>query len=300
MGQHTKIQWCDSTVNPTSGCDGCELWNKPAGVRECYAGVIHERFSPSKAYPGPFEAVNVHPGRMEAAARWPDLRGKARPDKPWLNGMPRVVFVGDMGDILSRGVMDSYIFSNVFGAVETAPGDRHVWMLLTKQSGRLADLGEDMAGTRWGWPENLWAGVSVTGRASRSRIDHLRRVPAVIRFVSAEPLRDDPGELDLSGIHLVIAGGASGRDARPCDLAWLRSIRDQCRAAGVAFFLKQLGARPIESESDDDPEWPVPLEYGNSGFVEPVLRDSHGGDWTEWPADLRVREFPRVPAVTGA
>jgi protein gp37 len=103
---------------------------------------------------------------------------------------------------------------------------------------------------------------------------------------------DWPGR--VPGIAWVIVGGESGLRARPFDLGWARSAVRQCRQAGVSAFVKQLGARPIESEPDDGPEWPVPLEHDNSGNVVPMLRDSHGGDWDEWPEDLRVREFPRT------
>src|SRR3954451_23834887 len=100
MSVKTKIQWCDSTVNPTMGCDGCEIW----GVQRktCYAGTLHQRFGGvTPGYAPRFEDVTLFPGRMEAAASWPSLVGKSRAGKAWLDGSPRIIFVSDMSDALS-------------------------------------------------------------------------------------------------------------------------------------------------------------------------------------------------------
>jgi protein gp37 len=269
----TEIQWCDSTINPTSGCDGCEL-KRPGRDGSCYAWPIHERrlarTLPDK-YAADFHEVRMIAGRMVQAARWSDLTGRRRPHKPWLDRLPRVIFVGDMADIFSQAVTFEYLRDEVFGAIRDGRGERHTWMILTKQPRRLAEF------ARWfvregPWPPNLLCGTSVTTRATATRIDALREVPGP-RFVSAEPLWE-PIDPDLSGVDLVIAGGQSGRDARPCHLDWLRSLRDLCGRSGVPFFLKQLGSNA----------------HGPDGRLR--LRDGHGGDWGEWPDDLRVREWP--------
>jgi protein gp37 len=278
MGQRTEIQWCDSTVNPTSGCDGCELWNGDR-VRACYAGNIHTRFSPSQSYPGPFEEIGLHPGRMAKAARWSDLTGEARTDKPWLDGMPRIIFLGDMADVMSRDVPFEYLRDDVFGAIRSAAGSRHRWMLLTKQPRRLAEFSRWYIEAGEPWPGNLLSGTSVTTQGKSSRIDALRTVPGP-RFVSAEPLWEEIVIGRPDGIDLVIAGGQSGRDARPCHLAWLRSLRDRCRQSGASFFLKQLGSNV----------------HGPDGRLR--LRDGHGGDWGEWPHDFRVREMSAAEMTT--
>jgi len=93
------------------------------------------------------------------------------------------------------------------------------------------------------WPQNVWAGVSVESPAYQWRIDHLKGTDAETRFLSLEPLLEDLGELDLDGISWVIVGGESGPGARPMNLDWVRSIRDQCTAQGVPFFFKQVGGR---------------------------------------------------------
>jgi protein gp37 len=306
MGKDTLIHWADSSVNPTAGCSGCELW-VPGKGGPCYAGAIHNRFSPSKAYPGPFEQISLHPGRMAQAARWSDLTGKPRPDKPWLDGMPRIIFVSDMSDALSRDVPFEYLADEIIANVISDHGRRHIWMWLTKLPSRMAEFSSVIG---W-WPENLWAGTSVTSKKTLRRVEHLFRVPAAVRFVSAEPLWEEIDLRDLPsggnafatiqmepgpdgcgvefpcrpGIQLVIVGGQSGPDARPFDLAWARKLRDDCKEAGVAYFLKQYGSRPFDS-------------FYRSGVADQRihLKDGHGGDWSEWGESMKVREFPRIPS----
>jgi protein gp37 len=211
MAEKTDIGWCDSSVNATSGCDGCELWNGRE-IRECYAGKSHENSLAKvfpKLYDPNFQNVRLIPGRMAQAAAWSDLRGKDRPEKPWLNGMPRTIFVGDMGDFESRAVSDDYIVNEILGAVKSAKGERHFWYLLTKQIHRLADLSVKIGGL----PDNSMAMTSVT---DQHFADH--RVPLLLRAdckwlgVSAEPLKR-PVRFKrewLVGIHWVIVGGLSG------------------------------------------------------------------------------------------
>ena len=304
VGSKTTIEWCDSTVNPTTGCQGCELW---AGqVRTCYAGQLQTRRL-SRAHPqlysADFTEVRLAPGRMAQAAAWSDLAGTSRPDKPWLDGMPRTIFVGDLGDIFSAAVPFAYLRDEVFAAIESPAGRRHIWMLLTKQPQRMREVAQ-MLGH---WPDNAWAGVSVTSQVNASRIEHLVEVPAPIRFVSAEPLlgpvtfrwaswkplgAETTSHLDgLRMLDWVVVGGESGPKARACRLEWIRSIVEQCQATEVLSFVKQLGALVQDG---------LYTMRGQSHPTEPHymrLRDPKGGDPDEWPEDLRVREFPRVGAA---
>ena len=152
------------------------------------------------------------------------------------------------------------------------------------------------------WPlPNVWLGVSVEDQQhADERISLLLDTPAAVRFISAEPLLGpialwerwiDRHQFADAGtppgfIDWVICGGESGPKARPFDIAWARSLRDQCAAAGTAFFLKQVGRRPAETQ---------PALGGQIGRTAyPLdLRDSHGGDESEWPDDLRgCRAFP--------
>jgi protein gp37 len=150
---------------------------------------------------------------------------------------------------------------SVFDTMEKA--DWHVFQVLTKRS----SLMRDYLKRRYRHaapPVHIWLGVSVEDKRSQTRIDHLRQAPAAVRFLSIEPLIGAVGDVDLAGIHWVIAGGESGPGARPMAIEWAREIRDQCAAQDVAFFFKQWGGiRPKTGGRDlDGREWnelPVPV-----------------------------------------
>lgn len=192
------------------------------------------------------------------------------------------------------------------------------WLLLTKRPENLARFGEEMFGwdvLRHGFPPNVWLGVSVEDQArADERIPLLLQAPATVRFLSVEPLL---GSVDLTragfdgryitnpltgavpyrpdlearpGIDWVIIGGESGPGARPCDAGWIHEIVSSCRDAGVPCFVKQLGSRPYSAVRFS--------AKGSDRHVEPIpLRDRKGGDPSEWPASLRVRQFPSPRSV---
>lgn len=279
MGQKTDIEWCDSTVNPNTGCDGCELWGELR--KSCYAGPIHEGRLAS-AFPGlyapDFTEVRLAPGRTVKAAAYSDLTGKSRPGKPWLDGMPRTIFVGDMGDIFSKAVPFGHLKSEVVDVALSRTGRQHIWMLLTKRPGRALRF-QDWLGWNFDWPRNIWIGTSITDQRTWTRADSLCFLSSAVRFLSLEPLVG-PLESAVETFQWVIVGGESGPRARPFDLDWARRLRDECGKLNVPFFMKQLGSNPIHNG--------CPLK----------LRDHHGGDWDEWPNDLRIRQMPwprRVP-----
>lgn len=150
-----------------------------------------------------------------------------------------------------------------------------------------------MDGPRW-WPRffftppNVWLGVSAEDQERlNERYELLADTPAAVRFLSLEPLLGPIALHDASYPDWVIVGGESGRHARPFDLAWARSIVEQCEAAGVATFVKQLGSRP---------GFNYPFEHGDP-WTELALRHPHGGDPSEWPEELRIREWPGIEAV---
>jgi hypothetical protein len=157
------------------------------------------------------------------------------------------------------------------------------WLLLTKRAERIAKLLPEDWGD--GYP-NVWLGVTVENRTQGlPRIDILREVPAACRFLSVEPLLEDLGDLDLTGISWAIVGGESGDKARTFRAEWAQSILRQCREQGTAPFIKQLGAKPT--------------------FLDRIihLKDNHGGNWDEWPlplSDLKVREFPHLDGESAA
>lgn len=259
MGRDTNIEWCDSTINGSSGCDGCELW--AGAVRSCYAGTLQtSRLAKSlpNLYSSDFSKVSMIPGRFAQAASWSDLRGTARPEKPWLNGLPRCIFVGDMGDFLSGEVTDEFLERELLGAIRSKQGQRHFWMLLTKRPRRLAELSE-----KWGGlPDNVMAMTTLTSQANaKHRVCDLLEVRAKWRGLSCEPLLGPLNLFDVDGeisvemqrrnprvigypadfIDWVIAGGESGKEARPMRPDWLRRLRDECSETGVPFFFKQWG-----------------------------------------------------------
>lgn len=213
----TPISWTDETWNAVTGCsrvsDGC---------RFCYAEALSLRYGWSKK---PWTAINaeeniiLHPERLQ---------------KPYSWKKPSRVFVNSMSDLFAEQVPDSFI-AQVFAVMNDLP--QHTFQILTKRPDRAALW-------RGPWTPNIWQGTSVEDRKALPRIATLRQCQAHIRFLSCEPLLEDLGTLDLSGIHWVIAGGESGKHIpthpeRQMQHAWARSIRDQCVAQQVAFWFKQ-------------------------------------------------------------
>ena len=299
----SKIQWTDATLNPSTGCTQIS-----PGCDNCYAKRLTERFNG----PGSFDRVHLHPNRIEHPFRW---------------RKSKMVFVNSMSDLFHQDIPDEFI-ARMWAVMSLTP--HHIYQVLTKRHGRMRSLLRSHAwwtqvrihvsefqdryrtgGTSYNadGPRlmNVWGGVSVEDQKRAAlRVQTLLETPLAVRFLSCEPLigpldleRHDgqltywlsgqpdwgpPGPsgtgLDLRDlvvaprIDWVIAGGESGPLARPMDLDWVRTIRDQCAGAGVPLFVKQLGevwARHLDTEVK-------------------------GGDPAAWPADLRVRQFPQLPA----
>jgi len=169
---------------------------------------------------GPGFGVTTHPDTLREPFGW---------------RTPRLVFVNSMSDLFHARVPFSFI-QEVFEVITATP--QHTYQVLTKRTLRLARLA-----TRLPWPDNLWIGASLENDSVIYRADHLRRVPATIRFLSCEPLLGPLRGLDLDGIGWVIAGGESGPNYRPVHLEWVRDLRDMCGEFGVPFFFKQWGGR---------------------------------------------------------
>jgi protein gp37 len=288
MSKETPIQWCDSSVNMMMGCDGCELWDEARGVRHCYAGALTERWAGRKGWPESFDKPALFTGRLAEALRWRDLQGQRRPGKPWLDGYPRTIFLNDMGDTFTESLPLDWLDPMV---PQMAAGP-HVWIILTKRPQRMLQWA---CQRQEPLPDNFWLCVSVTGPASLGRLRpvyELREMlPEHVIGLSIEPLLGDilPGIRqhypDLAGVvSWVKIGGESdqqGEAARPCPVEWIEGLREHFQGKGVAVFVKQLGSNPSVNGT--------PLR----------LADGHGGDWNEWPAELRVREMPSYCA-TGA
>ncbi|HKO00760.1 MAG TPA: phage Gp37/Gp68 family protein [Thermoanaerobaculia bacterium] len=250
MSDGSKIEWTDATWNPVRGCRKVS-----PGCTHCYAETFAERF----------RGVAGHPYEQGF-----DLR--LVPEKladPILWTTHKMIFVNSMSDLFQEGVPDAYI-SDVARVMEVASW--HTFQVLTKRSSRLCDM---LSGPLRdaGACEHIWWGVSVEDRRyGLRRIDDLRDARAAVRFLSVEPLLEDLGELDLSGIDWMIVGGESGRGARPMRAEWVMSLRDQCAAAGVRFFFKQWGGvrkkeagRLLDGETYD--EFP---DHDSSARIERV------------------------------
>ncbi len=215
MSQTSKIEWTEATWNPTVGCTKIS-----PGCKHCYAETMAKRL----------QAMGT-PG-YENGFKLTVLRNRL--EEPLRRRKPTVYFVNSMSDLFHKQVPDTYI-EEVFEVIRSCP--QHTFQVLTKRADRLAAFFVNRKP-----PKNSWLGVSVEDRKyGVPRIDALRTVDAPVRFLSVEPLLQDIGALDLTGIHWVIVGGESGPKARPMKLEWVEDIRRQCQTAGVEFFFKQWG-----------------------------------------------------------
>jgi len=295
MGIKTKIEYADSTVNPIMGCSGCELYHPRAERNHCYAATLCNRYGgANKGFPETFDCPQHFPGRLEKAIKWKDLTGTDRPDKPWLDGYPRIIFVNDLSDGFCDDVDPSEWLGPCLHKMAQSP---HIWLLLTKWPRAMGHFFPD------GAPENFWLGTSVLRQRDEWRIKELLQIEASARFVSLEPLLS---EIDIEeyltewlnpvsefssvmkvvrpALDWMIVGGESGPSARPMDAEWTRGIVDQCHDAGTPCFVKQMGTI-----------WAV----RNSPFDDRLTNVWQGGDtkgakMEYWPEDLRVREMPEV------
>jgi protein gp37 len=225
MAAGTSIEWTEVTWNPTTGCDQIS-----AGCDNCYALTLAKRLKAmgqvkyqkdgDPRTSGPGFGLTVHPGALQQPYTW---------------GGHRVVFVNSMSDLFHARVPLSFV-RQVFAVIADTP--QHTYQILTKRSARLPKIAAKLD-----WPPNLWMGVSVEDSEALFRADHLRAVPATVRFLSLEPLLGPLPDLDLTGIDWVIVGGESGRGYRPVHPDWIRDLRDQSVCQGTAFFFKQWGGR---------------------------------------------------------
>jgi protein gp37 len=282
-----------------------------AGCAHCYAETLNRRFGTQQAYSS--ESLGVVTPFLDETTLLKPLSWKK----------PRAIFWGDMSDLFGDWVSDEWI-DRCFAVMAMTPQHRHI--VLTKRPWRMSSYlksarpriaaAQSKAWARAAtgesdllWPlPNVWLGYSASTQADLDNgVPELLRCPAVVRFLSLEPLLE---AIDLRAkcppnwqpyvrtdrIGWVIVGGESGPKARPCNLAWVRSIVKQCRAAAVPVFVKQLGARPTEPRQiilrdGEQLGDPIPAWDRRTGKD---IKDPKGGDWSEWPEDLRVREFPEA------
>jgi protein gp37 len=298
------------------GCDGCELWNPKAGVKICYAGKIIDRYGgKSTGYPDSFDKPKLFLSRLGEAERWPDLRGTERPEKPWLNGQPRLIFLDDMGDTFTESLPIDWL-APLLPRMGALP---HIFILLTKRANRMLEFSKTHP-----FPQNFWLLVSVTSAANYNRIEQLMQVcGGSVKGISYEPawgpidigpwlprrlaLEEIPGsalndgctEGWTAGLGWAVVGGQSGDIQKPFDIAWARDLRDQCRETQARLFVKQMGSFVVSSDKHDWLGHRGTEALTGNGLEQRwriLLNDKKGGDISEFPEDLRIRQFPEIRA----
>lgn len=246
MADNSKIEWTDATWNPVRGCTKVS-----AGCAHCYAETFAERWRGVKGHPFEFGFdLRLVPEKLSDPLKW---------------SASRRIFVNSMSDLFHEGIPEQYI-ANIAAVMRLA--DWHTYQILTKRPKRMEKLltGRLMDASA---VKHIWWGVTVENRRhGLPRIDALRRTGAAMKFLSIEPLLEDLGTFDLSGIDWVIVGGESGPGARPLKEEWVVSIQQQCRAARVPFFFKQWGG----------------VQKSKAG------RELNGRTWDEFPKPRRVRQ----------
>ena len=225
----SAIEWTDETWNPVTGCTRVS-----PGCDNCYMFALYPRLKAMDVpgYETDPDQIQLMPERLQAPLSWKS---------------PRRVFVNSMSDVFHPRVPFDFVYK-IFSVMEEASRERgHVFQVLTKRPGRaVAWWKKYEQHFPAGWPPNVWIGTSVENQKYAARLTVLSRLPAPIRFVSAEPLLeavDLTPWLDSGTLQWVIVGGESGRNARPIDPDWVRTIRNDCDQLGVPFFFKQWGGR---------------------------------------------------------
>jgi protein gp37 len=257
MAENSGIQWTDNTFNPWWGC-----LKVSAECQFCYAEKWAERYG-MKLW-GPEQNTGR---RFFGDKHWNEpVKWNKQAEQ---RGKRTKVFCASMADVFEQNSQLSNERLKVWDLIERTP--YLDWQLLTKRPENILT----MIPVDWiiNPPVNVWYGTSIGDPSTLWRLRKLRQVPAHIRWLSLEPLIGYLGELDLDGIHWVVAGGESGplNKIRETKLEWIMDLRGQCKKAGVPFFVKQLGSK-----------WAARTGASHS----------KGGDIGEWPTDLQVRQFP--------
>jgi protein gp37 len=245
MGKGTPIAWADNTFNPWIGCT-----NVSPGCDHCYAEIKWDRRFHRVEWGGPRSRT-----KWDAPITWDRKAAKA--------GVRERVFCASLADVFDNQVPDEW-HNDLWALIDRCRSLD--WLLLTKRPQNIAK----MMPVR---PPHVWLGITVENQVElERRWPILAALRATVRFINYEPALE-PLVLGAARPDWVICGGESGFQARPFSIAWARSMRDQCAAAGIAFFMKQLGSKP---------DWPV-TGRPDAGHDDPE----------EWPADLRIMQYPR-------
>ena len=270
MAIRTAIEYADSSINPIRGCGGCELWT--AENKVCYAGHFISRFASQPGWPDAFTHPIMVPGVIQKTWGWSNLKDSDRPDKPWLNGLPRIIFLNDMSDTFTEriwqhnyitGLGTDWLKSYMLPMIASG----HIYLILTKRPRRAVKFFRH----QWGRvPANFWVGTSLTYPHTVSRVVELLRLRNYCDgklWLSIEPLY---GTLDLlkylPAIDWVTFGGESGQGGLKTELSDFLKIMNDCHKTDTTFFMKQLGTA-----------------HGHG---------TKGQDWLHWPEEIKVRQMP--------
>lgn len=210
----TKIEWTERTWNPVTGCSKVS-----EGCRHCYAEMMTRRLHSmgNHKYRNNFTPTE-HPEDLQEPFKW------KKPSK---------VFVCSMSDLFNEEISFEFV-DQVFEVIRQTP--IHTYQILTKRAIRMAEYFKERE-----VPANVWIGVTVENKKARERVDSIRHIDATVKFLSCEPLLEDLGVMNLSGIDWIIVGGESGVSARPMDEQWAVNLLNQARKESIPFFFKQWG-----------------------------------------------------------
>lgn len=257
----TKIEYADETWNPFAGCSPCS-----EGCDNCYAAraACGRWLKQHSLYKG-LAVNNKWTGEVRLCT---DIGREDILDKPLHWKEPRTIFVGNMGDLFHKKVPLEFV-NKVALVMARCP--QHTFLVLTKRPEIALEHTRNWQ-KQSGYPalfsDNVYLGVTICNRPERKKAEILRLIPAARKWWSVEPLLEHLGELDLRGVDQVVLGCESGPNRRPCKIEWMIDIVNQCKAAGVKVFVKQVN---INGKVSHD-----------KGKV------SHDKD--EWPEELRIRE----------
>lgn len=214
MAGKTSIEWTECSWNPITGCTKIS-----EGCRNCYAARMAHRLKAmgNIRYENEFE-VTIHEDLIDKPLHWKK---------------PKRIFVNSMSDLFHKDIPDDVII-RIFQTMNKA--NWHTFQILTKRSDRLSELSQKL-----NWTPNIWMGVSIENKETIFRAEHLKNTNAVIKFISAEPLLESIGNIDLNGIDWLIVGGESGHHCRPLSEEWVIELRDLAKRTNTAFFFKQWG-----------------------------------------------------------
>ena len=214
MAGKTSIEWTECSWNPITGCTKIS-----EGCRNCYAARMAHRLKAmgNIRYENEFE-VTIHEDLIDKPLHWKK---------------PKRIFVNSMSDLFHKDIPDEVII-RIFQTMNKA--NWHTFQILTKRSDRLAALSKKI-----NWTPNIWMGVSIENKETIFRAEHLKNTNAAIKFISAEPLLESIGDIDLNGIDWLIVGGESGHHCRPLSEEWVIELRDLAKRTNTAFFFKQWG-----------------------------------------------------------